>query len=137
VALFVAGTKWWLEDSEIPVAAAETEQRLESSPVEEAVARWWYAQEPAKRPASFTTLDVAEQALHTTVERIDRALQTQIGRAVSSVGFAKTRRRGLDGRLTYIYTPTEEMMSAPTRPRGVASILGVIAGAKVEERVNV
>lgn len=130
VALFVAGERWWLEDAELPVAASETEQRLESSPVEEAVARWWFAQETTKRPLSFTTLDVAEQALHTTVERVDRALQTQIGRALSSVGFNKNRRRGGDGRLTYVYEPTNELLTAPVKARGTASLLGVVAGAK-------
>jgi predicted P-loop ATPase len=130
VSLFIAGEQWWLEDDEIPAAAAETEQRLESSPVEEAVARWWFTQERDKRPRTFTTLDVAEQALHTSVDRVDRALQTQIGRAITTCGFIKNRKRGAEGRLIYIYEPTEALLNAPVKTRGMASILGVVAGAK-------
>lgn len=130
VSLFVSGERWWLEDNEIPIAAAETEERLESSPVEEAVSRWWHTQERDKRPKHFTTLDVAEQALHTSVDRVDRALQTQIGRAITSCGFVKTRKRDNNGRLAYIYEPTQALLDAPVKTRGMASVLGVVAGAK-------
>jgi predicted P-loop ATPase len=130
VAMFVAGERWWLEGDEIPAAAAEAEDRMESSPVvEEAVARWWFGQEPGKRPASFSTLDVAEQALHISVERVDRGMQTQIGQAITNLGFAKVRRY-VDGRRTYVYEASDELLSAQVRPRGQIGMLSVVAGAK-------
>ncbi len=132
VALFVAGERWWLEDEEVPMAAAEADDRLESSPIVESVARWWYAQDPSRRPVSFTTLDVAEQALHISVERIDRATQTQIGQAVLDLGFHKVRKYSTDGRRSYVYEPTDVLRAAPSKPRQTSSVITMVSGSKTK-----
>ncbi len=114
VAAFRAGERWWLLDDEAEMAEAEAEERLGESGVESAIERWWYGEAPARRPRRLTLLDVADLALHLPADRVDHVVRSEVGHAMSRLGFARRRPRESGERVRY-YEPTAEMLSARAR----------------------
>ncbi len=129
VAAFRAGERWWLVGDEERLARVETEDRLEESTTEEAIARWWYGEKPEKRLRRFDMLDVTEIALKLPNDRVDRRIRSEVGQAMSRLGFTYQRRRvgGSQGRY---YEPTDELLNAPqqttaARAAGLALVAGI------------
>lgn len=114
VAAFRSGERWWLLDEEVELAAEETEGRLPTSGFEEAIERWWYGEPPARRPVVFSMLDVAEQALKISSDRLDRATVTAIGISMRRSGFAYRQQR-IGGKKIRRYEPSLEQLEAPQR----------------------
>lgn len=129
VALYDAGERWWLEGEEVTMAAEAADERLDRSLVEEAVERWWRGETPARRPASFTALDVAERALHLTADKVDLGLRRDITGALRGMGFLY-RQRVHDGQRGWRFVATDELMKLPVEKRDNLNYLGIVAGAK-------
>lgn len=120
VQLFYAGERWHFEGEEVALAAEETFTREEGSSVEEAVSRWWLSLDPARRPRAATLLEVAEAALRTPVDRVDRRIRTELGHALHRLGFHARRHRTATGR-AMVYEAPENLMTAERRPRLVGN----------------
>lgn len=103
--------RWWLNEDEQSFADLQTRERIQDSALQQKIADWWMGMRPAARPVEFTMLFVAEQVLHISIERITKSIETEIGIAVSMMGFGKRRRMraGVSG---YVYFPTPELRDA-------------------------
>ena len=133
VCAFKAGEKWHLEQHEAAVAEEVAEERLVESSIPAKIAEWWFAMSPAQRPTEIQTHSVAEQALRCDPDRITRAIQTEIGHAFAtfrnpdgSPAFTK-HRRPHNGRLAWIYVPTQQIKDA-LQQRGHLRIVGPALG---------
>jgi len=127
--------RWWFEGDETKLAAVEAAQRLETSPVEQAVSRWWFGEQPQRRPKTATMLEVAE-AIGLTADRVDHKARTEIGAAMIALGFSYVPRRAGGGRRERVDEPTPELLSAPVEVQGgrrqadlalVSSVKAIIA----------
>jgi predicted P-loop ATPase len=126
------GERWHLDREEGVLAAGEAELRMEEeSPIVTAVGQWWRGERPDRRPRSVTSLDVAKMALGFDVRDIDRSAQTQIGWAMSQLGFERSSGRERPRR----YVATEELLSMPQEtPAARAAGLQVLRGFKEEKK---
>lgn len=116
VAAFAAGERWHfdpaLDADAVAAAAEEAADRAETSTVDEAVAAWWYGLAPGRRPAAVSVLDVARDALQTSVDRVDSKLQAAVGRAMKDMGFSRAQRMS-GGVRRWVYVATKELQDAP------------------------
>ncbi len=124
---FNDGERWWLEPDEARVAEAQAQERYQESPLVEQIAVWWGALAPARRPAHVGTHDVAVAVLSLGADRVTRAVESDIGKALARLGFTRTRLR-VDGRLAYRYAPSDELRDMP---QGKAAHLRLISNAPV------
>lgn len=126
VAAFAAGESWYLEGAAAEQAAEQAEARVKEPPIEDIVARWWFGLEPARRPRFVYTTDFARDVLLVPAERIDRALQSKIARALQNLEFKKVRRR-VDGLLRWLYEATEKLLTIPKqKPEARAAGLSLV-----------
>jgi predicted P-loop ATPase len=122
-----AGERWHLDHEEGALAAEETDLRMEEeSPIITAIGRWWRGERPERRPRQVTSLDVAEMALKMDAREVDRSVQTQIGYAMTLLGFERGSGRERPRR----YLATEELLSMPqetpaARQAGLALVRGL------------
>jgi predicted P-loop ATPase len=116
VQMFVAGVPWWFSPEEKFEAEQQTVLREEGSTIVEAVERWWFEMQPARRPKSVTLLEVAELALRIPVDRVDRRIRSEIGHAMAHMKFKSGVRRR-DGARPMVYEPTQALLDEPARRR--------------------
>lgn len=134
--------RWWLGAYEELEAEKEVEARAAEIPLLVRIHTWWLDLEPAKRPQTFTTDDIARDVLKMeddAIARDGKSLQVAIGMAVRSIkvegrlGFIKTR-ISVSGTQHWVYKPTAEMASKPqvkkTRREG-ASAFVLMDGGKI------
>jgi predicted P-loop ATPase len=112
VAAYKAGERWHFEGDEVKRAEALAQERAEPVTHVEAVLEWWKALPPARRPSEVTSRTVAREALKLEDARIDRATETQIGTALSHLGFKK-KRPLRDGVRLRVYAAPEHMKGMP------------------------
>jgi hypothetical protein len=124
-----AHLRWWLDRDEEGEAAAEAVARVHHSPLVEIIREWVLAMPPEKRPASVETHAVARDALQAPAERVTRALEMEIGRALKTLGFTKraVRRGSLTGRA--YFTP-DELLREAHAPKARPGTLALVAGGK-------
>lgn len=111
VARFDAGERWWLDGAEAEFAEQIAAEHQTTSSRTEIIWRWWTNLEPAKRPETLTTQDIAEQALRMPLERITNNARQEIGYAMKDLGFAKHRERRAGG-LVWVYKASEALRQA-------------------------
>jgi predicted P-loop ATPase len=131
VAALRAGEKWWFDYDEVPITEAETRGRMVETPISIKVEEWWYALEKKERPAVFTSVDVAEQALDMDLSQVKDSHIQSIGYVLRDMGFIKKRDTGGTKRV-WRYYATERLMAAErveSRRRG----LFVLPGGKKDE----
>lgn len=134
--------RWWLSPEEELEAEKEVDARGAEVPLMTRIHAWWLDLEPSKRPASFTTDDVARDALKMdddVIARDAKSLHVVIGMAVRSIkvdgrlGFIKTR-VSISGTQHWVYKPTQEMATKPQVKRARregASAFVLMDGGKI------
>lgn len=115
VKAFRDGERWHLIDDEVELAARETEDRLETSPIGEAVIAWWYGMKPGRRPRLLTLGEIAQGSLGVDAVGITHAIRVEIGRVMSDMGFEVVRKRKGAGERGRYYEATDELVRAPER----------------------
>lgn len=124
-----ARLRWWNDQSEETVAAAEAKTRVRTSPTTDLVYDWLVAMAPDKRPTFVRTRDVAREALGLTADRIDRRAEMEVGASLRELGFEKKRVRD-GGHLDVHYLTPTSIIEARQVARGKAAAFSLIAGGK-------
>ncbi len=104
----LGGERWWFEPYESREVNAQTQARMIDSPMADMILDWWVKQDTTKRGPTRGH-DVAINALMMPLERINRETLTQVGIAMTTLGFSKHRVR-VDGRQVWVYKPNEYLM---------------------------
>jgi hypothetical protein len=107
--------RWWLDPDENKVLETVNNFRLKAE-YSEAIADYILKLDPKRRPAMYTTFEVAVDVLKLTPDRVS-SQQVPIGRALKVLGFEKDRRREY-GVLTTFHLVPESLRSAPKRVPG-------------------
>lgn len=106
--------RWWYTKAEQGEVEKQTEDRMTPSTAEVKIAEWWSAMHPAKRPAEFTIVYIAEHVLGYQPDRIvgNQSINTIIGMALGKVGFDKYKpmRNGIQ---QWMYYPTPALKDLP------------------------
>ncbi len=111
-----AEDRWWLSDDESRAAEEEASDRLTSDSMVETLERMWDSKPKIQRPATFTLAD-ATHWISMPAERVNRAMEIRIGRALHELGFGRIRgpRDEASGRRPWLYTSTELQRAKPER----------------------
>jgi hypothetical protein len=101
--------RWWFEHDEQHEAEVVAASRASDQPMTEIIREWWVGLSKSERKAMRST-DVALRAMLMRPADITRAVETDIGRAMRSLGFKKRRHRA-EGQLYWVYEPNAELMN--------------------------
>lgn len=116
-----AGELWYFDTAaDQHFAEQQADARVEvSSALSMRVMEWWYSLHPDRRPEMIKTHEIIENVLKISPDRINRALEMDIGQALRSIGFEHVRRR-VYGVPAWVYVPTEQLKQAkqqrPNKP---------------------
>lgn len=104
--------RWWLDDAEERIAAAQAEERTDDvSHLDHVIAAWWYKMKPEDRPSLVTPGDAAKGALKSTDDiKIDHDVEAKAKDALRKLGFTPSRRR-INGLRTRCFEPTTLLLN--------------------------
>lgn len=99
VAALEAGETWWLDEEQERQRAIVAREHAVEDVWTERIAAW--LNNPSRKGAEVTILDVLVSVIGVTVDRIDRAQETRVGKALRALGWVprQTRRDGAPIRL--------------------------------------
>jgi len=132
VARFKAGERWYFERSESGSVEAQAVKRMHALYVQE-VWSWWIQLSLETRREKMRVLkvhEVASKALGITVDRLTHRIKIDVGRAMSLLGFQKTRFLENGFKFT-VYEATEVLLTVEKKEH-----LTVFNGEKGKEDGN-
>ncbi len=109
VTRYSAGENWWLEGNDIALAEIEAQAVSRASPYVEPILNWWL--KLSQRPDTVSTSQIAGDALNMLTAQVTGGVSQEIGKALRSLGFLRTKKR-LGGHPVNVYRTPPGLMDA-------------------------
>lgn len=128
VARYESGEKWWLDTEDFPTAEAVALERVPEGAKVDMIRAWFLALAPGSRPSYVRTHEIARDVFSLTSAQINRAIEIEIGQALTRLGFKRKRMR-VGGALTWVSVPPANLVELPQYRPGARETLEGIANA--------
>ena len=112
VHLYRGSEAWHLGEDDEAVLREEHEERLETDPWEEAVARWLAGPPAARRPVTMD--EILTEALGLRTQSKNSVVTRRVSRILATLGYERRRRSG--GPRSYFYVPAGTDGAEPALP---------------------